>query len=73
MLFVRSLFGGAAVTAASSPQSTLPWGDGPRDRYYNFTAYDPDDEDYDPYRAPYYGGLIQEGVGETDRVDVLSQ
>jgi uncharacterized protein YfaS (alpha-2-macroglobulin family) len=42
------------------------WEDGPRDRYYNFTAYDPTEEEYDPYRAPYYGGLIAEGAGETD-------
>ena len=42
------------------------WEDGPRDRYYNFTAYDPTEEEYDPYRAPYYGGLIAEGAGQTD-------
>lgn len=40
------------------------WNQGPTDRFYSFTPYDPDQETDDPYRYPYYG-LIQEGRGQT--------
>ncbi|RIK38322.1 MAG: hypothetical protein DCC55_21480, partial [Chloroflexi bacterium] len=40
------------------------WEQGPTDRFYSFTPYDPDQETDDPYRYPYYG-LVQEGRGQT--------
>jgi hypothetical protein len=41
------------------------WTKGPADRYYTFAPYDPDQENADPYQGVYYGGLLQEGTGET--------
>jgi len=35
-------------------------------RTYSFTPYDPENEDYDPYRSAFNGGMVQEGVGTTD-------
>jgi alpha-2-macroglobulin len=40
------------------------WEQGPTDRFYTFTPYDPDQETDDPYRYPFFG-LIQEGRGRT--------
>lgn len=35
-------------------------------RYYSFTPYDPENENYDPYRGAFYEGMVQEGVGKTN-------
>lgn len=35
-------------------------------RSYSFTPYDPENENYDPYRSTFTSGMVQEGVGETD-------
>ncbi|MEZ4673461.1 MAG: MG2 domain-containing protein [Caldilineaceae bacterium] len=35
-------------------------------RYYSFTPYDPENEDYDPYRSAISSGMVQEGVGKTN-------
>ena len=40
------------------------WQNSPPDRYYSFTAYDPDQENVDPYVSGFYG-LVQEGKGMT--------
>lgn len=41
------------------------WERGPRDRYYSFAPYNPEQEGEDPFRTYFYG-LVQEGAGETD-------
>src|SRR5690606_12281154 len=42
------------------------WEDAPRDRYYSFTPFDPEETDYDPYSGSFYLGLIREGTGTTN-------
>jgi alpha-2-macroglobulin len=40
------------------------WTQGPQDRYFSFTPYDPEQENPDPYASAFYG-LLQEGTGTT--------
>ncbi len=42
------------------------WSDPDQDRYYSFLPFDPEQEEYDPYRGSFALGLIQEGTGVTD-------
>ncbi|CAD7703729.1 unnamed protein product [Ostreobium quekettii] len=35
-------------------------------RYYSFTPYDPETEDYDPYRRAFTTGMVREGIGTTN-------
>ena len=44
---------------------TFSWQDGPDDRFYRFTPYNADD-DFDPFRNDFYGGLVSEGSSTTD-------
>lgn len=41
------------------------WEEAPADRYYSFTPYDPENDDYDPYFG-FWGGVIHEGTATTD-------
>ena len=41
------------------------WQDSPDDRYYSFATYN-DENNNDPYRNNFYGGLVSEGRGRTD-------
>ncbi|MEZ4868402.1 MAG: Ig-like domain-containing protein [Caldilineaceae bacterium] len=45
---------------------TFNWAPAPAGRYYSFTPFDPKNVNYDPYQGAFYGGLIQEGVGQTN-------
>lgn len=49
----------------SSPY-VFTWDDAPRDRYYSFQPFDPNETDYDPYSGSLYLGLIREGTGTTN-------
>ncbi len=42
------------------------WADAPEGRYYSFTPFDPENDEYDPYRSLFPSGLIHEGSGTTD-------
>ncbi|MEM7127312.1 MAG: Ig-like domain-containing protein [Chloroflexota bacterium] len=39
------------------------WDDQPPRRYYSFRSYNPDEDDYDPFRSQNFGGVLQEGTG----------
>ena len=42
------------------------WAEAPNGRYYSFTPFDPENDEYDPYRSVFPTGLIHEGSGTTD-------
>ena len=65
--FSGGALGNAPVTwrLISSPYF-FNWEDAPRDRYYSFTPFDPEETDYDPYSGSFYLGLIREGTGTTN-------
>jgi len=42
------------------------WTDPDEERYFSFTPYDPEQEEYDPYVGSFNLGLVQEGTGQTD-------
>lgn len=41
------------------------WRQGPTDRYYSFTPYDPTQDDVNNTNPNFFGGLLQEGTGVT--------
>lgn len=39
------------------------WTEAPEGRYFSFTPFDPENDEYDPYRSAFYRGLLQDGSG----------